>query len=224
MGIGTTTPDNPLSISTSTYHTGLHLTGSTNNTMGDFRISVNNMQGAWNSITSPSDIVMTWEVGNGLVIAPHSNAISGLRIAYNGSVGIGINSSAQKLYVNGSAAGTSAWQVASDGRLKTNVAPLKGGLALIEQLNPVRFDWRTPANRTVGKDLSLPVGERQIGFIAQEVEKVVPEAVTAPANGTEETYSLRQDNLIPVLVAAIKEQQAQIKALRDDIAGLKVRR
>ena len=138
-----------------------------------------------------------------------------------GNVGIGTAAPSKLLYVNGSAGGSQGWNQASDGRLKTNIMPVTGGLALIERLNPVRYEWRKPADRAVGKDLKLPVGERQIGFIAQEVEKVVPEAVTTPAKGSAETYGLKQDNLIPVLVAAIKELQEQIKALQDQVAALK---
>ncbi len=95
---------------------------------------------------------------------------------------------------------------------------------LIERLNPVRYDWRNPADRSVGKDLKLPVGERQIGFIAQEVEEVIPEAVTAPAQGGAEIYSLKEESLIPVLVAAIKELRAEVRAQRDQIEALKAKR
>lgn len=147
-----------------------------------------------------------------------------MRIAATGNVGIGTSSPSSLLYVNGSAGGTQAWNQVSDGRLKTNVTPVTGGLALIERLNPVRYDWRKPADRTVGKDLKLLVGERQIGFIAQEVREIIPEAVTAPVAGSSEIYSLKPESLIPVLVAAIKELQAEVHAQRDQIEALKVKR
>jgi hypothetical protein len=146
-----------------------------------------------------------------------------MRIAASGNVGIGTSSPSYLLYVNGSAGGTQGWNQASDGRLKTNIKPVTGGLALIERLNPVHYDWRKPEDRSVGQNLKLPVGERQIGFIAQEVEEVIPEAVTAPARDGAEIYSLKQESLIPVLVAAIKELRAEVRAQRDQIEALKAK-
>lgn len=151
-----------------------------------------------------------------------------MRIASSGNVGIGTSTPSILFYVNGSAGGISAWQNLSDARLKTNIVPLTNALQQIQALNPVRFDWRQPADRVIGKTLQLPAGESQIGFLAQEVEKVVPEAVAKPADGSDTPYGLKEDNLIPVLVQAIKEQQteikeqqAEIKALQDQVAALK---
>jgi hypothetical protein len=67
--------------------------------------------------------------------------------------------------------------------------------------------------------VALPVGEPQLGLIAQEVAKVLPETVTAPRPGGDGAYSLKEDKLIPALVEAIKEQQAEIEALRRQMAG-----
>jgi hypothetical protein len=94
----------------------------------------------------------------------------------------------------------------------------------VERLRGVRFQWRSEGERTVGKALTLPEGKTQIGFIAQEVEKVVPEAVTAPKAGGSGTYSLSETNLIPILVQAVKEQQAEIEQLRAEVAALKAGR
>lgn len=146
-----------------------------------------------------------------------STGVERMRIASSGNVGINHSSPSLLLQVNGTAGGTSAWQVVSDERLKTNVSSVTGALNLIEKLNPVRFDWVKPSSRTVGKELSLPVGERQIGFMAQEVEKIVPEAVAGPGGQAGAIYGLREDKLIPVLVAAIKEQQAEIRALQSEV-------
>lgn len=135
-------------------------------------------------------------------------------------VGVGTATPAYVFAVNGTAGGTSGWQVISDARLKTNIQPVTNAVSLIGRLNPVRYDWRNPGERSIGKDFNLPVGERQIGFLAQEVEKVVPEAVAKPGKGGDATYSLKQENLIPLLVAAIKEQQAEIEQLRVGLAAL----
>jgi hypothetical protein len=145
-----------------------------------------------------------------------------IQILKGGNVGIGTGSpGSYQLYVNGSAYATGTWST-SDGRLKTHVATVTNGLALVEQLRPVRYDWLAADKRIVGKDLKLATDRPQIGFIAQEVEKVLPEAVTAPAKGGPETYSINEGALVPVLTAAIKEQQAEIEDLKAEVAALKV--
>ena len=159
------------------------------------------------------------------------SAAAWLTIGSNGYVGVDTMAPSYPFYVNGQAGGTTAWTNASDARLKKDVTPITGALAVVEQLQGVRYRWRPVAEREVGKDLKLPLDEPQIGFIAQDVEKVVPEAVDAPKPGSNDVYSLKETKLIPVLVEAIKEeaatakeQQAEIEALRSEIAALKAGR
>ena len=103
--------------------------------------------------------------------------------------------------------GTS-WGAISDERKKKNIKPLEYGLAQISALKPVRFDYKTEESD----------GSERIGFIAQELLPVIKEAV----QGSEDTeYSVTPTDLIPVLVKAIQEQQAQIEALRAEVAALK---
>jgi hypothetical protein len=81
----------------------------------------------------------------------------------------------------------------------------KGFLSCSDCLRP-----DTIAERTVGKNLNLPLNVEQVGFLAQDLEKVVPEAVNRPAN-KDETYSINEDKLISFLVQVIKYQQTEIK-------------
>jgi len=53
--------------------------------------------------------------------------------------------------------------------------------------------------------------------VAQEVQKVIPEAVSIPEDENSQLWSLSYDTIIPVLVKAIQEQQAQIEALKKEI-------
>ena len=142
-----------------------------------------------------------------------------LFIATGGNVGIGTTTPTYLLQVGGTAYAT-AWNTPSDSRLKDHVAAVTNGLDLLKQLRPVRFGWIAPDKRTVGKDLKLPTGEPQVGFIAQEVEKIVPEAVKAPSKGGADSYSMNESSLIPILTAAIKEQQTEIEALKAEVAAL----
>ena len=60
------------------------------------------------------------------------------------------------------------------------MTPITGALATVERLQGVRYRWLPAGERPIGKALDLPVDKPQIGFLAQAVQKVVPEAVTAP--------------------------------------------
>ncbi len=112
----------------------------------------------------------------------------------------------------------------SDRRLKKNIANMTYGLKEVMQLRPVTYQW---------KDEQLGTGTT-MGLIAQEVEQVMAEAVYNPANHT--TYDengqplpldpnarmgIEYNNLIPVLIAAIQEQQEQIKKLNRSVRALK---
>jgi len=103
----------------------------------------------------------------------------------------------------------------SDISLKENIATLDNALMKMGQLRGVSFNW---------KDKSLGEG-RQIGLIAQEVEKTFPEVVTADGNGLK---SVQYQRLVAPLIEAIKEQQAQIdtqgrliRQLQEELKGLR---
>jgi hypothetical protein len=137
-----------------------------------------------------------------------------------GYVGIGTAAPPWPLYVNGQAGGATSWANASDVRLKKNIIEITGALQLVGKLRGVRFDWRRPSERTVGKTLKLPQGEREMGFIAQEVAQVIPEAVEKPKGGGNGLYSVKEADLVPLLVEAIKEQQEEIKVQHEEITKL----
>ncbi len=139
--------------------------------------------------------------------------------AGNLTVGGGTAPSGYVLYANGAAGGASAWTNLSDGRLKKNITEITDALSLVEQLRGVRYQWRETAERSIGKSLKLPSGKAEIGLVGQEVAKVLPEAVSMPA-GPEGMYGLKEGNLVAVLVEAVKEQQAEIKALEAKVAAL----
>lgn len=143
---------------------------------------------------------------------------TGLLLA-GGNVGVGGINGSFTFYVNGAAGGLGAWTNVSDARLKTNIVPLTGALALVEQIQGVRFNWKPAADRSIGTTMNLPVEAAQIGFVAQDLEKVVPEAVTRPQTVTD-TYGVQEGTLVPLLVEAIKEQQAEIQQLRALLAQI----
>jgi len=102
----------------------------------------------------------------------------------------------------------------SDSRLKENVRDLETGLDSVMSLKPRRFDWKENQG-TNKKDVA--------GFIAQEVESVLPDLIGEWKNSEadETTYkSLAMGDMIPSLVKAIQEQQALITALTTRIIAL----
>lgn len=101
----------------------------------------------------------------------------------------------------------------SDVRLKRNIVPLSNSLNKVLTLNGVNFDWKIQEFPEMG----LPK-ERQIGFIAQDVEKVLPELVNEGPNGYK---SVDYTKITPVLVEALKEQQVLINNQKSEIELLK---
>jgi len=106
---------------------------------------------------------------------------------------------------NGSAV---AYNTGSDYRLKENVLPLKDGLDRLNKLNPVQFDWKKSQ-------------ETDEGFIAHEVQEIVPYVVKGEKDG-EKIQTMDYGKLTPLLVKAIQEQQTIIDDLKSrlDEAGL----
>ena len=110
---------------------------------------------------------------------------------------------------------------ASDRRLKENIVNIENPLQKIKQLRGVYFDWK---DKTKELGFNPTVKKNEIGMIAQEVEAVIPQAITnAPFDesyeGTDrEKYkTIKYDRLIPLLVECINKQQEQIDELKKQI-------
>jgi hypothetical protein len=99
----------------------------------------------------------------------------------------------------------------SDARLKKDIADLRYGLAEAMKLRPVTFKWKT------GEDEKV-----HVGLIAQEVERVVPEAVVR-GEGEDGAYGLQYDALVPVALRAVQEQQKIIQAQQAELKAVTAR-
>ena len=132
-----------------------------------------------------------------------------------GNVGIGTTGPGYTLTVNGTAWVTSGAWSGSDIRWKKDITPLSVASSLdkIMQLNPVSFDWRTDEFPNMHFSSST-----QIGFIAQDVEKIIPEVVTTDNNGYK---GISYERIAPVLTAALQEQQKQIEELKAENRDIK---
>ncbi|WP_339791536.1 tail fiber domain-containing protein [uncultured Imperialibacter sp.] len=96
----------------------------------------------------------------------------------------------------------------SDGRLKENITPIEHSLANTLKLRGVSYNWVDKAKSQ----------SRQIGVIAQEVEKVYPEFVHTNEEGMK---SVNYAQMVAVLIEAIKELNTQIETLKTENASLK---
>jgi hypothetical protein len=130
----------------------------------------------------------------------------------SGNVGIGITSPDEKLVVyNGSTTGkytTAGWTHSSDMRLKENITNITDALSDVIKLQGVRFSF-----------INDPDKSKQIGFIAQDVEKIFPELVVSDKEGLK---SIAYGQVNAVLVEAIKEQQEQIQSLQEKLKEVDV--
>ena len=96
----------------------------------------------------------------------------------------------------------------SDARLKKDIAPIKNGLEIVKKLQGVSYVWKA-------------TGRPALGVIAQEVEKIIPSAVSVDKVGTK---SVEYDQLVAPLIESIKEQQVEIDSLKYEIEKLKATR
>ena len=124
----------------------------------------------------------------------------------NGSNSVQIGS----IVMNGTSGVT--YSTSSDYRLKENVVELTNALDRVDQLKPSRFNFISDEGRTID------------GFLAHEVQDIVPEAIVGTKDEVDEDgnpkyQSIDQSKLVPLLVGAIKELKAEIEQLKTQIDG-----
>lgn len=109
---------------------------------------------------------------------------------------------------NGNATLVGTLTQSSDFRLKKNIQPITNVSQKINQMRGVYFDWKDENHSQ----------NQQIGFIAQEVEKVFPQLVETDIKGYK---SVAYANMTAVLVEALKEQNKRIEYLEKELLQIK---
>ena len=99
---------------------------------------------------------------------------------------------------------------ASDSRLKDRKANIANALEKVESLSGFNYTFNELGLKVVGENYR---DEEQIGVSAQEVEAVLPEVVK-PAPGDNDYKTVQYEKLVPLLIEAIKELNAEIKELK----------
>ena len=201
VGIGTSTPQQKLDVAGSAIQ--VHNTGNTHLFLKN-EIAPANLR----------NFTFVHE-GNSFAIGALSDAPGWthfmLYMKGNGDVGIGTMFPSAKLEVAGAVKATSFVQT-SDQRLKKNIETVEDPLNIVSQLRGVTFEW----NGGEADSSRYPEG-RQLGFVAQEVEQILPEIVHMGEDGYR---SVDYSKVVAVLVEAVKEQNEQIAAMHDQMAQL----
>ncbi|HXF42584.1 MAG TPA: tail fiber domain-containing protein, partial [Pyrinomonadaceae bacterium] len=183
------------------FAAGFNNYGGDQNSFFGYNAGYNNFTGSNNTmIGSGADVGI-----DGLSFATAIGA--GSRVSTINTIALGRPSGADVvvIYGLGAAGGTQLCRNGSNQiaacssslRYKTNIAPFASGLNFIRQLKPIAFDW---------KDGIQP---RDVGFAAEDVEKINPLFVTYNSKG--EVEGVKYDRLTTVLVNAVNEQQTQIE-------------
>src|SRR6266496_2784925 len=189
VGIGTATPQQTLHVNGREVLS----TGSS----GGFKFRDRDSTSSANDWVwySNAGIAHFWRPGQGDMI----------NILSNGRVGIGTSSPDQTLSLGvgtASKPGGGSWAVFSDERLKNIRGRFTPGLKAVMQLQPIRYEYK-PNNA-----LDIKSEGESVGFSAQAVQKIIPEAVIKNDKGY---LLINNDPIIWTMLNAIKEQQSQIE-------------
>ena len=98
----------------------------------------------------------------------------------------------------------------SDINMKTDIHPMENALSKVMNISGVNFNWKDKTIQDRGGEDGYFVKKRDVGIIAQEVEKVLPEVVSTRKDGT---LAVRYEGLVPLLIEAIKDLEKKVRRL-----------
>ena len=182
-------------------------------TIDNARTTAASANGASTIVTRDANGSFTANVGTFTTVAGTLSTAAQTNITSVGSLG---STQISSLGVGTAASGTSGEIRAtnnvtaffsSDERLKDNVQVIANALAKVLQIRGVEFDW----NNLDEPEDGYFVRKHDVGVIAQEIEKVLPEVVGTREDGIK---AVKYDRIVPLLIEAIKELKAEIDALK----------
>jgi len=161
-------------------------------------------------VGSASGLTNATAIGYNTQVTQNDTVILG----YNANVGIGTTAPTHKLTVIGDATkslGGTSWAVYSDTRLKTIAGTFDAGLNEVLKLQPIRYRYKKD------NPLHLPNESEHIGFSAQEVQKIIPGAISENSQGY---LMLNSDPILWAMLNAIKDQQKTIEELTAKVSEM----
>lgn len=105
----------------------------------------------------------------------------------------------------------------SDERLKENVRLISNPIGMIKQINGVYYDWTDEYIESRGGEDGFFVRKDDVGVIAQQVEKILPQLVATRDNGYK---AVKYEKIVPLLIECIKSQQMQIDQILERLENL----
>ncbi len=173
-----------------------------NNTAIGFEALSTNVNGNYNTVLGYTADVAADGISNATALG------SGAKVFSSNTIQLG-NAAIRSVVTSGNLVANGV-ALTTDFRLKQNIMPVSEGLSTVLKLNPVHYENKN----------SNTYSKTENGFIAQEIQKVMPFIVT---EGTDKDHLLSVDyiSIIPVLTKAIQEQQNQIQQQAEDIKTLK---
>ncbi|MBL4753404.1 MAG: tail fiber domain-containing protein, partial [Flavobacteriales bacterium] len=222
VGIGTTTPGSTLDV---------HEPGFS----GTLNVDRYYRLGSWNFISNPSGGVVAFggvTAAQWTVAAFYAGGSEQMRINSSGNVGIGTTTPGGQFELSldqGRKPATNTWTIVSDERLKNIEGSYTKGLNEILQLQPITYHYKNRPLSGVEGSETEGLGERifseevlnkqNVGFSAQAVQKIFPEAVGTDADGY---LNFNMHAILVAYVNAIKELKAENEALKDEVAEISV--
>jgi endosialidase-like protein len=220
VGIGTASPSGILDVSATTPAPRLTLTDTASLSAWHFyesstlKTGVQSMGSTFATTARRNDLELFSQSGDVNIFTNSDFTTPKVAVLSGGNVGIGTAAPDQKFSVNGDASktGGNTWLAFSDERLKTVKGQFNTGLKALMQLQPIRYEYKR--NNALG----IKSEGEHIGFGAQAVQNVIPEAVTKTESGY---LMVNGDPILWTMLNAIKEQQKEIEQLKAEIQLLK---
>lgn len=229
MGIGTTNPSSKVYISSGTSgdaeltieadsdnsneNDNPYITFRQDGNLVNAFIGIEGDAGARSSGTISNAFVMGCELTNSPMQFITSDAVR-MTIETGGDVGIGTTNPSYDLHVNGRLK-TTGINETSDARLKKNVNDIDNALDNVLAMRGVTYQWR----KDEYPEMKFEEGT-EYGVIAQELEKILPDLVDTDKEGWK---SVEYSHMVPLLIEAIKEQQAIIDSQQETIGNQETR-
>jgi len=165
--------------------------------------------------TPNRDLIFFTNPNGGTLGTNTANGIERMRITEAGNVGIGENNPGYLLTLGSNSAakpGSNAWTVTSDRRLKKDIKPFSDGLQVLTNIKPVWYQYN-------GLGGMPNDGKNYVGIIAQDMQLVAPYTIGTFKDSETNTEYLNYDSnaVTYILINSVKEQQAEIDALKKQL-------